>query len=189
VRKRSIFFVGLPERFLMVDKGTLVLPDLLLFEHFKGIWENYLTALHECYYEDFVDHTPFFEGIPIRVRRDQKYNGMDLTFWHLISEGNVEDDRIPDMRRCERIRWPRRLIECDNQQNVRIWQNYRTKKNQQEERIVIALDDFSYVVVLAKAGKGYKLITAYCVEMKHRQNKLKKEYEDYLTTKKGGFAL
>lgn len=173
----------------MSDKCTMVLPDLLLFEHFKGNWENYLTALHDCYYEDFVDHTPFFEGIPIRVRRDQKYNGKDLTFWHLISEGSVEEDRIPDIRRCERIRWPRRLIECENTQDVKVWLNIRAKGNQQEERVILALNDFSYVVVLAKAGKGYKLITAYWIESKHRQNKLRKEYEEYLMTKKRGFRV
>jgi len=60
---------------------------------------------------------------------------------------------------------------------------------QQEERVIIGLNDFSYVVVLAKAGKGYKLITAYWIESKHRQNKLRKEYEEYLMKKKGGFAL
>jgi hypothetical protein len=29
----------------------------------------------------------------------------------MIQEGRTEDERTPDLRRCERIRWPRPIIE------------------------------------------------------------------------------
>lgn len=44
-------------------------------------------------------------------------------------------------------------------------------------RIVIALADFTYIVVLADRGKYVILWTAYCVEQEHRRGKLRKEYE------------
>jgi hypothetical protein len=46
-------------------------------------------------------------------------------------------------------------------------------------RIVIALEDFSYIVVLADRGKYLLLWTAYCVEQEHRRAKLRREYERY----------
>lgn len=34
-------------------------------------------------------------------------DGKEATFWHMIQEGRIEEDRTPDIRRCERIRWPK----------------------------------------------------------------------------------
>ena len=49
-----------------------------------------------------------------------------------------------------------------------------------EWRIVIALDDFSYIVVLA-LREGYAILwTAYHVEREHRRAKLRKECEEAL---------
>lgn len=48
-----------------------------------------------------------------------------------------------------------------------------------EERIVIALEDFSYVVVLADRRDYILLWTAYCVEREHTRRKLKNEFVTY----------
>lgn len=45
---------------------------------------------------------------------------------------------------------------------------------------MIALGDFSYVVVLADRGDYVLLWTAYCVEMEHRRQKLRREYEAFV---------
>ncbi|MNH30689.1 hypothetical protein D3C79_909980 [compost metagenome] len=42
------------------------------------------------------------------LKRHPVIQGKEATFWHMISEGNDEAERLPDLRRCERIRWPRR---------------------------------------------------------------------------------
>ena len=107
--------------------------------------------------------------------------GKEATFWHIISEGAVESERLPDLRRCERVRWPRAIITAFNSHSdvVKYWRNRRKS----EERVILALDDFSYIVVLADRGKYMLLWTAYCVEREHQKNRLRREYEDYVNSK------
>ena len=99
--------------------------------------------------------------------------GKEATFWHLISEGKEEENRIPDMRRCERIRWPRPMIESLETNQVRLWRNRRGNS----QRIVIAIKDFSYVVILDERKDFVLLWAAYYVERPHSRRKLEKEYE------------
>jgi hypothetical protein len=102
--------------------------------------------------------------------------GKEATFWHLISEGKVEGERLPDMRRCERIRWPRPIIEHADEPVIKIWEN----KRKRETRICIWFEDVEYLVVLA-SRKGYVLLwTAYPVTWAHTKRKLQKEYEAFL---------
>lgn len=102
-------------------------------------------------------------------------DGKEATFWHLISEGVKEGDRLPDLRRCERIRWPRPIIEHWYEEEIRLWENRRRG----EVRICIWLVKENYLVVLAKRKNYVLLWTAYFVEKSHRRRKLQKEYEAY----------
>ncbi len=60
---------------------------------------------------------------------------------------------------------------------------YWRSKRKEEERIVIALADFSYVVVLADRGEYVLLWTAYYVEQEHRRQKLRRECKAYMDEK------
>jgi len=46
-------------------------------------------------------------GKRLGLKRHPMTQNKEATFWHMIQEGSVESERIPDIRRCERIRWPR----------------------------------------------------------------------------------
>lgn len=116
------------------------------------------------------------KGKRFALKRHPMIKGKEATFWHIISEGEVESERLPDLRRCERIRWPRSIIMAINSELVKSWRNQR----RDEERIVIALKDFSYVVILADRGDYVLLWTAYPVEHMHRRQKLCQEYEEYV---------
>jgi hypothetical protein len=48
-----------------------------------------------------------------------------------------------------------------------------------ETRYVLALVDFSYIVVVADRGEFVLPWTAYCVDREHRRVKLRKEYDEY----------
>jgi hypothetical protein len=78
------------------------------------------------------------------------------------------------LRRCERIRWPRPIIEGVETGHVRCWKT----KAKGKLRVLVALDDFSYVVVLASLRTCVLLFTAYPVERPHRRLKLRREYEN-----------
>ncbi len=156
------------------------LPPLVLFEDSGGNWDRYLEVLYEHFRADFVLSQPRFQGVSLRLKRHPLEKGKEATFWHLISEGKVEADRTIDPRRCERIRWPRPIIEGVPRECLLVWEQERRG----ETRIAIALSDFSYVVILAvrePSGGGKYLLpwTAFCVERDHKRQKLKKEWDAF----------
>jgi hypothetical protein len=125
--------------------------------------------------KDFLDSVPRFQGQPLHIKREPLMEGREATFWHLITEGEIEQTRNPHEMRCERIRWPRPVIERCPCTDLKVWRNRRAGG----PRTVIALHDFSYVVILAER-KGYYLPwTAYPVDRGHTRRKLQKEHEAY----------
>lgn len=151
------------------------LPPLVLFNEYEGNWNAYLDALYRHFRQDFVENRPYFEGRRLGLKRHPLSLGKEATFWHLISGGADEVERTPDIRRCERIRWPRPIIDYNKDFVVKVWRNRRRG----ETRVCLWLADQDYLVVLADR-KGYLLIwTAYVVDQPHRRQKLQKEFEKY----------
>lgn len=153
------------------------LPKLILFSEYGNEWGKYEIALYTFFCQDFVDSKPVFQGTKVSVKRFPLTKGKEVTFWHLLSEGDVEEDRLPDLRRCERIRWPRPIIDNSDDQTcgIKIWENTRRG----EKRICIWLEQHDYLVVLAKRNNYVLFWTAYPVVQSHRKKKLQKEYEEY----------
>jgi hypothetical protein len=113
--------------------------------------------------------------VRLALKRHPVIQGKEATFWHLISEGKGEEERLPDLRRCERIRWPKPIIEHSDEATIKVWGNERKG----EKRVCLWLEQEEYLVVLAER-RGYILLwTAYLVKEKHRKVKLQKEYETY----------
>ena len=151
------------------------LPPLVLFNDHGGDWETYLDVIYAWFKRDFVENKPVFQGRRLGLKRHPVTNGKEATFWHMISEGAIEDERIPDLRRCERIRWPKPVIENSEAPRVKWWISVKKR----EDRIHIWLEDEDYVVVLADR-KGYLLPwTAFLVTRGHTREKLRKEYERF----------
>lgn len=151
------------------------LPSLMYLRDYDGDWNRYLDAIYACFRQDFIDSKPVFQGRKLGLKRYPLSHGKEATFWHMISEGKNEDDRLPDFRRCERIRWPKPVIEHENDTSIKVWRNQRGR----EERICLWLVPEDYLVVLADRGEYILPWTAYLVEKPHQQRKLQKEYEEY----------
>ncbi|MBI9083664.1 MAG: hypothetical protein JEZ11_08695 [Desulfobacterales bacterium] len=151
------------------------LPPLVLFSDFSGNWDAYLEAIYAFFKQDFIDSKPMFQGRRLGLKRHPMIHGKEATFWHMTSEEMDEQNRTPDFRRCERIRWPKPLIEHSKKPEVKYWVS--VKRN--EDRIHIWLEQEDYVVVLADR-KGFLLPwTAFLVTREHTRKKLKREYEAY----------
>ncbi len=152
------------------------LPPLLPLESCQGDWTQYVEAVYAVFKRDFVDSKPTFQGRPLRLKRHPVEKGKEATFWHMTSEGNEEADRLPDLRRCERIAWARQLIERVPCAELRVWRQLRNNEN----RIAIAVEDFSYIVILAERRDGnetyYLPWTAFWVEYEQRRKKYEKEW-------------
>ncbi len=154
-------------------------PELIILSDYAN-WKEYLDAIYKVFCDDFVSSKPRYPGKRFALKRFPITFEKEATFWHLIQEGKVEEDRTPDLRRCERIRWPRPIIEAMPSHQVRVWRNVRGKN----ERIVIAIQDFSYVVILDDREDYVMLWTAYCVEHHHRRKKLQREFEEWIRSRK-----
>ena len=147
------------------------LPPIL---DFTGDWPAYEEKIYERFRDDLLRSHVRFRDVDVRVRSDPRVKGKEAGFWHAISQGNEEVERTPDLVRCERIGWIRAMIECSDPALVRTWENKRGT----DRRALIALPDFSYVVILARR-KGYDMfLTAYSVEKEHRRRKLEKEWKE-----------
>jgi hypothetical protein len=155
------------------------LPPLLCLQDFGSDFPSYLAALYDVFHRDFVVGRPTFRGHRVGIKRHPQYDGKEATFWHLISEGRVEADRLPDLRRCERIYWPRAVIDHESEPEVKVWENKRGS----ERRECLWLEwneesgDYGYLVVLAIRSDYVILWTAYPVTWRHTRNKLMREYQ------------
>lgn len=151
------------------------LPEIEPFSKYDGDWNKYLEALYIFFKNDFIKSKPSFRGRRLGLKKHPIEKGKEATFWHLISEGKAEEERIPDLRRCERIRWPRPVIENNNDSGVKVWEN----KRKSETRIILWLEEEEYLVVLADRKKYILPWTAYMVTRHHQKTKLEREYQRY----------
>lgn len=124
----------------------------------------------------------------VRFRPESKHKGYG--FWHLISEApdqanRNEDDRVPDLRRCERVRWVAWCIENAGKPGFSWWENQRWN----ETHVVIWAEAHDYAVFLAKRGTQegigfYLLKTAYCLRERNIR-KFTKERDAWHEAQKG----
>lgn len=155
------------------------LPPLVLLNDYGGDWHHYLEAIYHYFKQDFLDSKPRFQQYRFAIKRYPLIEGREATFWHLISAGKQESDRLPDLRRCERIRWPKPVIENFNEGKIKLWKNVRNR----ETRICLWLEEENYLVVLSERKDYVLLWTAYIVTWNHQKRNLRKEYEAYINAK------
>ena len=150
-------------------------PDLLPFSAFGGDWNAYEDVLHRIFMADIAQAGLQYRGQRVSCRRIPEASGRWASFWHLVQEGRVEDDRTPDLRRCERIRWVRWVIENGGAHTeIDEWQNARGT----ETNTLLWFRE-EYLVVLAQRSDYWLLKTAYCTEKSGRIRQLRKERDTF----------
>lgn len=158
------------------------LPALLLLEDAEGDWRIYLNRLHDCFVRDFIHSKPVWPGKRVGVKRYPESEGKSATFWHLITEGAVESERSVNFRRCERIGWPRPMMDEFDEADpgatgCRIVWWKETRRN--EERYLLAPADFSYLVVVADRGTYVLPWTAFWLEHAHQRQKRERAFRQF----------
>ena len=159
------------------------LPDLITLSGSGGAWETYLEVLYARFCKDYKYSRPTFLGQTVDAKYHPNYRGKEDGFWHLITaveKGTLQKDRLPEMRRCETIAWPRAAIDACGTTQVVWWRNRRGR----HKRVVIALPDFSWVVVLDERPSKFVLWTQYHVEYPKRRADLKAEWAAYWESQK-----
>lgn len=156
-----------------MDGSPEWLPELELFSDYGGDWEQYLGAIYQIFCRDFVYSKPLFRGQRLALKRHPVVEGKEATFWHMTSEGSVESERTPDFRRCERIRWPRPVIEHENDPALKVW----SEKRGNENRIHLWFEAEGYLVVLAERATYTLPWTAFYIERQHQRDKYTKRWK------------
>jgi hypothetical protein len=151
------------------------LPSLIRLEDFGGDAQAWLDAVYKAFRRSFVTSRPQIGAMNVGISRRMAHDSREERFWHLATEGADEVERSLDPRRCERMAWPRALIDAlaGAHPEVRAWDQERPR----QKTLVIGLDDFSYVVVLAVKTTHYLLVTAFCVEHSRRRDTYRREWE------------
>lgn len=151
------------------------LPDLITLPEHGNDPIAFLDAVYEIFKSDFIDSKPVFPGKRVGLKKYPLIDGKEYTFYHLTHDGNIEKERLPNLRRMERIRWPKPIIENTTHSYLKVWKNERDGK----DRILIFHEDESYLVVLADRGEYILPWTAYLVDKPHKKRKLLNEYVTY----------
>ena len=120
-------------------------PDLLSFDAFGGDWQAYENELYRIFMAEIARAGLRFRASGVNCRRIPEMAGRWASFWHLVQEGRVEAERTPDLRRCERLRWVRWVIEnAPVHPEIDEWQN---KRGNETNTLLWYRQD--YLVVLA----------------------------------------
>jgi hypothetical protein len=147
-------------------------PSIVVF---AGDWEAYEEALFNIFTETLLNKTLTFQGLPVSLKKMPTYKDKHFVFWHLISEGELEEERTPDLRRCERLGWVGWVIEnCEACPDISYWENSRGA----QKHIVIWYEKENFVVILAKRNGYYLLKSAYLANAKRVKN-FSKERDEF----------
>ncbi|MDR3226089.1 MAG: hypothetical protein LBT56_00260 [Prevotellaceae bacterium] len=158
--------------------NDLIFPNLIELSAFDGNFEKYNAAVYEIFKSDFVIQKPIFQGKRLNLKSHPYIDNKEYTYYHFTHSGDIENERVPDLRRMERIRFPKPMINSSYSKNLKVWRNKRGTKN----RILIFCEKEKYLVIL-EDRKNYILPwTAYYLEHDNRIKKLRKEYEKYIKT-------
>ena len=154
------------------------LPDIVCCDHRN--WVEIVEGIYPIFKRDFIDSRPMLDGMEVRLREAPLLDGKDRTFWHFVTQGFDDRNRIPDLLRCERIAWVRSVIDHANDPRLRRWEQER----QGSTNVAIALPDFEYIVFLGRRqplnGAPYFLaLTAYNVDSPRKREKHRKEWQAY----------
>lgn len=161
----------------------MTLPAL---EIFTGDWPPYEARVYQAFLETFVKADIRFQGWRVSAQYRPETRGMHFSFWHTISEApdkqnRNEDDRIPNLRRCERIRWIGWVISQAGNNGFKWWENERSGNT----HVVIWAEEHDFAVVLAKRKDYYVLKTAYAEIKSHRRATFEREWTEFCKRQKG----
>jgi hypothetical protein len=149
------------------------LPDLFTLSGSDGNGERYIEDLYEAYCRTYLGNRRSLLGMRVSYASAPLVAGKSRTFWHLITSGKIEQERVPDIRRCERILWPAAIVEHAAHEEVASWRSDR----EGPPSILLAVDDFRYLVVMRPRGEYVLLWTAYHFEHYNQRARLRSEYE------------
>lgn len=153
-------------------------------------WKHYEERLFRIFRQEFLDangtnYKCHFHNQEVRLKKLPYDGHYPEAFTHLTTSEQDDNskERLPDISRSERIKWPRPVIEehedcaiCHYSECEKPWvwsYDHKTK-------IFLPSDD--YLVILGQRNGYWMLITAYHMNRQHSIDKIRKEYKSQWAT-------
>ena len=167
------------------------LPPIICLEDYGGDYAKYIDAIYSVFYNDFIAHKVRLGKYELRMKYHPAVQDRAYTFYHMTHKGDVENERIPDFRRCERIPWARPTIEKTQILGLRFWEQTRSNYGR-KHRICIWLEtdtDDNYYVIL-EVRNGYILLwTAFYGDYPNAIKKKTTEYKEWKMSQDREYTL
>lgn len=159
-----------------MDKVTL--SSLIYYEDAENGWQEYQKELYKIFCRDIKDGELTFKGKIVKIRYQPIKFGKEEAFFHITCQDyNKGGERVPDFRRCERIKWIRQFIKAaeirakveynGQSYDLKIW----TEQIKRELRYHILCEELRFMVVVAERDKYCLLITAFYFDHDHSLRK------------------
>lgn len=151
------------------------LPKKIYLKDYSDDWKLFIEAVYEIFKKDFIHTKSLFRGKRINLKRYPERNGMSATFWHMTTVGEVECERKHELERCQRIPWPKPIIDNYKDPVLKVWAEPRGSN----QRIHIWFEAEGYLVVLEERKDYILPWTAFYVEKEHQRKKYNKRLDRY----------
>lgn len=167
------------------DVSKECLPDIIECENLSE-WNIYLNNLYnEIFKPQFIDSYPMFKGWKVFIRKEPKDGEWEHGFTHMthvdLAHNLDPNDRIPDLRRSERLNWVKPIIQhyqCSMENNcgqILYWEEMFRGRI----RCNLLFESERFLVVLERAKDVYFIITSFYIEKEWELNKRIKKYNAY----------
>ncbi len=163
------------------------LSPLVLMDDFGVNWYKYDNYLYQIFKKDFIDSKPYYKEKPVNIRKHPTVADKEQAYFHVTSVDSSKtpedaNDRIPDLRRCERVAWIRQIIEnhlcsdnCNGCNKIKYWPElYKGKR-----RWHLLFEDYKFLVIIEERQDYNLLISSFYIERDHQLKKKLKKYEKY----------
>lgn len=167
----------------------LWLPEIVSMDKYANDWQEYEKYLYSIFERDFIFNPPIFNGKILKLKsKDSDVNISNRKNFEHITEKSVEnkesnkehfDERLPDLRRCERIEWHKKIIEnfpckenCENCQKILYYEFIFDNRI----RAALIFADVKFKVIIEYRNNYNIFITGYYID---RQKYLDAEIEKF----------
>jgi hypothetical protein len=127
------------------------------------------TERYELFRADYIDNPPAILA-PREFRVDDRRvtDGREEAFHHLTKSGKP---RSHDPYRCRRMHWGKPIVERFDRDEIVTWR----RRQYGENRIKLALRDYSFLVVVAVDKTSVRLVTAFFPHGEREREKIRQE--------------
>jgi len=138
-------------------------------------WQiNTYQKLYQLFKRDFKESRLEYKGQPVWFYPEME-DGKEQIFWHMTSRKDEQmGNRLPDLRRSERLPWVRPMLDHPEELEVLAWDH---KEGDGSIKTYVWIESCDFVVIMKKLPNGSRrLITSFWVEHGNTKRKLMKKY-------------